>query len=351
MALKSILYIVCPNGQGHLKRSLEIAEICIQSNRRLSFSWFLSEKHQSIFRRKASPILFKNSTCTTFANEDGLSITSLSTKEFPQSFGRWFQALRELIVRDHFDLVLSDNICSPLSLNSHCILIGSFFWHDVIPINDNNKEVLEQEAVLAQSQKPTMLYLGNMVMEAVRNGTHGIPLPWFTTKYPGPSQIAKKPQVLISAGLSGDNFDLFLEIAKILSDNPAFDLQVDKKMYDLLGVAGVELFDFTKLAFSKLSLIICRPGIGILTDAVCFNIPLLTGCSFTNKEMIHNANRIEQLGIGKKVDLRNFKLLEKEIKVLLEPTGVRLTMVKKLETQPTGGAQAAAEFINTRLAN
>jgi UDP-N-acetylglucosamine:LPS N-acetylglucosamine transferase len=196
-----------------------------------------------------------------------------------------------------------------------------------------------------------MLYLGNMVMEAVRNGTHGIPLPWFTTKYPGPSQIAKKPQVLISAGLSGDNFDLFLEIAKILSDNPAFDLQVDKKMYDLLGVAGVELFDFTKLAFSKLSLIICRPGIGILTDAVCFNIPLLTGCSFTNKEMIHNANRIEQLGIGKKVDLRNFKLLEKEIKVLLEPTGVRLTMVKKLETQPTGGAQAAAEFINTRLAN
>lgn len=350
MSAKSILYIVCPNGRGHLKRSIDIAEVCLQSMPNLNFSWFLSEKHKDVFIKEASPALFKKSTCITFANEDGLSVTSLARKKFPQNFERWFEAVKVLIKEGNFDLVLSDNICSPLSLTLDCILIGSFFWHDIIPKNDTNKRVLEREAYLVQSHKPTMLYLGNMVMEAVQSGTNGIPLPWFTIGYTGLRPNVQKPQVLISAGLSGDNFDLFLEIAKRLSVQPAFDLQVDKKMYDLLGGSGVQLFKFSDLAFAKLSLIICRPGIGILTDAVRFKIPLLTDSSFANKEMAHNSYRVQQLGIGKKIDLSNFKLLEKEIKVLLEPTGIRLKIIEKLEAQPTGGAQTAAEFICARLA-
>ena len=39
-----VLFIVCPNGFGHIKRSTEIAKELINIDKHLNFKWFLSKK-------------------------------------------------------------------------------------------------------------------------------------------------------------------------------------------------------------------------------------------------------------------------------------------------------------------
>ena len=45
-------------------------------------------------------------------------------------------------------------------------------------------------------------------------------------------------------------------------------------------------------------MVICRPGIGTLTDCIAGQAPIIAIYEPNNSEMAHNANRVEELGCG-----------------------------------------------------
>ena len=56
----------------------------------------------------------------------------------------------------------------------------------------------------------------------------------------------------------------------------------------------VRLFSFTDNDFIKLNAIVCRPGIGILTDCIKYNIPPIAIDDNTNLEISNNALKVER---------------------------------------------------------
>ena len=52
--------------------------------------------------------------------------------DFEKKYMIWVEHLGKIINNKFYNLVISDNLVSPLQFNSNCILFGSFLWHDIV---------------------------------------------------------------------------------------------------------------------------------------------------------------------------------------------------------------------------
>ena len=83
----------------------------------------------------------------------------------------------------------------------------------------------------------------------------------------------------------------------MLLASAGFSVSLDQSLYAAVEHSDFKRFDFSDNSFQQLDWIICRPGMGILTDAVQYGIPV--GALYeTDAEMQHNAQRIEHLQLG-----------------------------------------------------
>jgi len=82
------------------------------------------------------------------------------------------------------------------------------------------------------------------------------------------------------------------------------------------------LFTYSSQDFLNLSAVLCLPAIGILTDCVQYNTPVIAVFDAHHPEMAHNAARIEPLGIGRSLsDSKTEADLNNLIDGLLHSTG------------------------------
>ena len=89
-----ILYVVCPNGFGHVKRSVIISEELIKLNSKISIHWYTSKHSNEFLESNVSNQLLKNSSFNIFNNNQSISLVNLRHFLFAERFKIWSQNRR-----------------------------------------------------------------------------------------------------------------------------------------------------------------------------------------------------------------------------------------------------------------
>jgi len=224
----------------------------------------------------------------------------------------WEERLRDIPALQDADLVLSDNLAGVLSQRPDAVLIGSFLWSDVLdkafPDNKYVREFVEHERDLLARYKPSMLCVGDIAMPGVFDRTQAIQLPWFCegeseTSYeeatePNP---VKSPVIAILGGATSSAEDPLSRVMQTLALKPELTLALPSKALSSFASkpsATVIPFNYKLSDYAQCSAVVCRPGIGTLTDCIAGNVPIIAVYEPGNSEMAHNAKRIEELGFG-----------------------------------------------------
>jgi hypothetical protein len=250
---------------------------------------------------------------------------------------------REFITEIKPDAIVSDNLVGILKDYPESVLMGSFLWADVLRAKSSPEveRICDYEDSLLIEKKPLMLGLSDMAMQGVKAKTDFVGLPWFCSRNSTERKQSNSISVLVTGGGTGQATESLLGVVDALEQSGKFQIFLDKTLHSM-GGKRFSLFDFEPETFSSLQWIICRPGIGILTDAVKYEIPV---CALQDDdlEMKHNANRVRELGIG--ISLPKSEVY-KIADTLVQPTN---RFIEALMARKTGGAQIAARYILDRI--
>lgn len=339
----NLFYTVCPNGQGHIKRSVAIANELVRQQSQLSITWFVSQKAEVYIKKHASTQLSFVSTIVNFSDQGSISLKSANQASFWSNYSVWKEQLFSLATFQEADLVVSDNIGAPLERKENTVLTGSFLWSEILENTSNNIQVIEYERNCLKANKPHMLYQAGFGMPYLSQYTSPVAIPWFTDKMPREGSAYKN--VLITSGRSGADVEPFVQLVKRLQEKKVDSFFVDETLFNTIGDSSLNKFSFSAVDFSQLGCIICRPGMGIITEAVKYEIPLLTFSSFHNPELAFNASQISKLGLGFNLEDDDTNTIIGAMNDLRNTGKNRDKTLLNLKNQQVGGASHAAGFI------
>ncbi|HAA17525.1 MAG TPA: hypothetical protein DCP28_01645, partial [Cytophagales bacterium] len=107
-------------------------------------------------------------------------------------------------------------------------------------------------------------------------------------------------------------------------------------------------FDFSPTRWRTLDAVVCRPGIGTLSDAISHGVPVLALEEPENPEMWHNAQQVKALGMGEALSLDALNQLPEVLTKLLEPSAFE-GYQEVLQSRPVGGHLMATEWLKAWL--
>lgn len=310
MKTPAFRFIVCSNGFGHLKRVLKVVSALkkVSSDCRI----LIECKESNLAQISKEPAI------AALINADNVTFSHEVLNQEPEyngssSFGEFEIWLNTLKPPNPDEMVILDNEGILLKIFPDAVLMGSFLWSDVIESKgwDSLAPYTEVERQLLKRAKPYMLGLSDMATDSVRNNTRFVPLPWFVKDH-NTTENVEKSDILITMGGSGKEKE-FMDLP-LLSGLERFENRVyaDGRLRESLN-GRFKTFDFSAASFNKVKLVIGRPGIGILTECVQYNIPIACIYEKDNAEMVHNAACVEKLGIG--IDLMNIPQADHEYHV------------------------------------
>jgi UDP-N-acetylglucosamine:LPS N-acetylglucosamine transferase len=352
--MKNISFIICSNGYGHIKRALNVINELLNQKVDLNINLFC-KPNQIEFAKKEVNFVFQD-RINFFDEISTLEIDWVNNHQLSKiGYKNWLDALRSNVKLSSSDLIVSDNHLSTCMVFRNTVLMGSFLWHQVTDsTNIEVKEIIENESNFLKTTEVEMICLKDMVMPSVEMATKSIKLPWFTEKLVNGKHPRLSKRILFTGGGTYLTNDLLLKLifklSKILHD---YEILLDSKLFSVYidSNNNVKQFSFTDDDFLDLRLIICRPGIGILTDAVKYQIPCLVINDNYNREISHNAKQIDNLGIGISFDSVSHSI-EELVECLRESildeqfiSGAK-EQISKLED---GGIALAADFLINKI--
>jgi hypothetical protein len=213
----------------------------------------------------------------------------------------WEDRLDDLPELMTADVVLSDNLTGVLTRRPDALLAGSFLWSDVLDAATGDEPAVrafvEHERSLLAEHRPEMLCVADLAMPGVVARTRPHAVGWMCPRAailpaaPGPPAGTR---VAVLGGGTGAADDLLVELADAL----ALD-GVDVTVGDALSPrTGAPVFDGSAAAWSSLTVVVARPGVGTLTDCVRSGVPIVCVHEGDNIELAHNASRVAALGFG-----------------------------------------------------
>ena len=300
-------FIVCPNGFGHLKRTLSIIDSLLNTNARISCRLYLPYSHQKALSYwKNNCINNKRLSIEPTKLEETEYFNQKSYKNFNFiSYKSCWKNLAAKINKENFDLVISDNMLGILGENNDAIILGSFLWHKISNgiYSEEITKTCNYEQSLFNDIQPRIISLENFTPKYISSNPNNFTVSMFCKKRKLIKHINSINSILVTGGGSGANNTFLISIVKELNKKNVH-LLVDKKIKSVekeLSNDPLNEFTFARKDFEKVDLIICRPGIGIITEAVEYNIPLIGIDDQKNDEISFNATQIEKIGIGRKM--------------------------------------------------
>lgn len=262
----------------------------------------------------------------------------------------WLTNLRckkRKILDDNNGIFVLDNNALILEIFPDSVLMGSFLWGEIF--EDSQSEELSKASIselnLLKRNMPPMLCVGKMAMNWVQSYTNAIKLPWFCTfSHNRIKNISVRNNLLVTGGGTGKLNSILFEYAVSLS-NHGFKVFIDTKMNlcDKKEGIGLPLFDFSDESFLSLRAIVCRPGIGILTDSVKYAVPTVSLRDESNKEMYHNAEIISNSNLGIAISPNDKGAVGRMVNWL--NSNELNECYKNLLTEECNGAEMAAEWL------
>ncbi len=291
-------FFICQSGFGHHKRVATIIKEIIKLNPNLNIKLFTGiQKLNTIKSRIEFSHLFNNPRITW--NVDLYrNVPCYDNQITMQKVNAWIADVKQSIGNIKGTIVL-DNEATLLSVFPEAVIMGSFVWSDVLAEYKNEEAltVANFERDLIQSMNPNMLGLSDMAMDGVKKRPNFYGLPWFCNPDNFDQIENKLNHVLITGGGKKETSIDLLNMADFIRNNIGAKVFLDSHLY---GVSAKKhpLFEYSTSAFRSLSAVLCRPGIGILTDCVKYRIPVIACVENSHAEINHNALMIEKLGIG-----------------------------------------------------
>lgn len=355
--MKHILFIICSNGFGHFRRGIRLAHTLLKNEDSIRITFCAVYEPIPKFKDNWELLrkLLLNPHFSYLAIEPNFELKELS-QYIGDNHGKWIKQLPTQLL-DSVDVVISDNLVPVLNYRYDTILMGSFLWAEIIPQLDSSideekrQQFSEIEIQLLKKYSPPMICLKDMLMPYVRQYTIPVATGWMIEEDLVP--IKKKSQrngILVSGGGTGLLDDLLVTVIKILlekrSEKIFISSSIAKKFEEL--PQNVYEFSYEEKAFRNLELMICRPGIGALTDAVTFGLPIVAVGSKSNMEMVFNAEQIPKLGFGINIvgGLAN-EIVEKTLSFW--DNNLLTACREKLFEANRNGLEQAALFIRKRL--
>lgn len=350
-----ISFLVCSNGYGHLKRVLLVVKEILRLKPEQSITLFCKDEHREFVKRE---INFQSNYKINYDNslsKNEISWLSTSSVNLTQ-YQKWAD---ELLANQNFQsssLVISDNHVLPVRMHPNAILMGSFLWHDVTQITSLDiEDIKEDEVNFLLEHKPELICVGDMVMPRIVYQTNPLRMPWFCTKYKSEKNITRRNSFLVTGGGTELLNDTLLQIVESVSrSNPGVCFFLDSKLYlsaTFKARDNIQLFGFEDDQFASLSGVICRPGVGILTDCVRYDLPVIALNDAYNSEIIYNSSRVKHLAIGESLASYNTSIesLSSIVSGLINDKNQLSKYINRLKAIRVGGATHAAKIILQKL--
>jgi hypothetical protein len=268
-----------------------------------------------------------------------------------ERYQNWKQILLSSPELSTSELIISDNHVLPLSLFDRVLLMGSFLWHDAtVPSTGEAKEIIAYERELLRSKPSSLICLGDMVMPSLANQVSLLKQGWFTQRSDLPKKGSNGLKVLVTGGGTELINKQLLSLTLLLSEQHRhIEFFLDSKLYGSGKNLNSQfnLFSFSEDDFASLDFVICRPGIGILTDCVRYSIPAIVLNDGFNHEINHNAKRVNELGIGIGLDIneRNSSEVAEKIGSVIKDKEFKENCINQLRSREVNGAISASEVI------
>ena len=337
---------MCPNGFGHIKRCVAVAEELISETVNIMIEWFLSTDSNRLFSKVASKNLKSHSKLNFFNNLESISLRNVYKNNFELKYNIWSEKLKTLIDDNDFDLVISDNICKPLSYHNNCVILGSFLWHDIAKKTFSNTAVIASEKKIFREFRPTVFAMENFVMPEIYNYGNVVEFPsLIKTQEALVKDLSLPYKIFFTFGSSRDLNGKYKMIKETLDNMENTFILYDSSYYDNTDNDYHTFFDFSNKSFSQLSLIVTRPGIGIISDSIKFQIPLVVDSFYLNKEIEFNAQKIEELGIGIRLNFSDLKNLNSNILNIIKNKKNSKMFFQNFNKINTGGAKVVSKHI------
>ena len=343
-----VLAIICPNGFGHFQRSRRVmAEVLgMNSGVQLEIVCTARQRAQLADTDPLAPFADR-----VRWHEDLLGPAvhwSLDPEDYADGrLVNWSAAL-DVLALDRFDLVVSDNMSGVLEQRADALLMGSFLWSDILdsayPGHAQVERFVQHERNLLQQHRPEMICIDGLAMPGVLARTCALPVPWMCESVlpPDTAREVLPPTVALlgnSSVIGGCDLKALadgLQQAGIsVSTPPAWQIG--------------EPFGYAPADFAACSAVICRPGIGTLTDAVATSTPVVVVHEAGNTEMTHNGIAIAALGFGLNLATADTAVVLRSLLALMQDRPTLVTMSRQIAAAKKNGLEVAAKHVLQRL--
>ena len=292
MSLRTLGVVVSANGFGHIRRQLLIASGLLARDSQLRVVFGITEGQYKRFFPEISKIgsrlivlpgLTENSPRwlhnPSYYNELNLNGWETDFKSSPELY----QA----------DYLVSDNLVGVLAHRPDAWLSGSFLWSDVLEVhqaaNATCERFIKRERSLLEKHRPPMIANRYLVTPGVATRTQLVEVSWMIEE-PRSLRNANRDVVLIHGGGTRTLDDVVVRIRRSLDEAGV------QTVTDLENDPG--RFDYEEESWSRIGLVICRPGVGTVTECVKWRIPILAIPDRTNNEAQHVIESLVSLGLA-----------------------------------------------------
>lgn len=313
---KRILFFISNSGYGHSRRASFVLDLLHKSSCEV-IAYANKEKLSYIFKKSHNKnIPFK----IVDFKYDGNSDTKIE-------FDKKRKFFENVISKHKPDAVISDNFIEVIGLHKFIFILSSFIWQ---------KERIGSVANEYNFDK----YIDRLIKD---NKTYFLPTSYFKPKYYNSfknvidvgifgkihnknNSIEKK--ILISCGGACINFEPFYEIYNFLKNTTMYKdlIIVEKSLKDKFKISDVEIFDYSPSSYQRIDVVICRPGVGTLSDALLAGIMPICLVGEKNSEIINNSKILSDAELA-----ITYNIKENDVNDILNMINDSRNMYKKNE--------------------
>lgn len=286
--MRHVAIIACDHGLGHVRRCYLLARELLSLRHKVD----LYAPADKVARIRA-----------VLGRTDGLHTVDFATQTSPaalqagsQTALRWHHRLPDI---DSYDLVVCDTLPEILERRPDAVLLAQFFWHDVL--TGLPTAYVDNCLRLLNDTHPSIFGSDLFAMPVVRNQPRFTPVGLYGPGGPRPNLTQRRYSLLITPGstpLARDVHQVLVANMVERGTHPFTRVYVDPAVLPLDTPDWMRAADFRQDAYHDVRAVVCRPGLGVLTDTLWSGaIPVCLGMG-TNPEMQHNAAMIaaQQLG-------------------------------------------------------
>jgi hypothetical protein len=282
-----ISFLICPNGNGHLFRTIDLINFILKKKKNLKINIFCSKNHHMKIDNH-NFLKVKTNIFPIIPNYD------LRKNTYDQLLKLYNFKLSEEILKKT-DVLISDNLINKYLPKNKTLLHSNFFWGDVYSSKKNlmlykklERKFLIQNTDMVISNRYFDIYKKKLNIKKTKIGFTGskkLKKNNFLTKF-------KKKKILVY--FSGNDLIPYNLIDKLKNE----DFNIYTNNTELLKVnKNIIKFNRNETNMENLSYLITKPGLGSIKDCMKYGILPIFYFRKDNFEYIENFKKLKNIKI------------------------------------------------------